>query len=242
MKDVYVGQEAILNTYFSYIGCNKCGLSENRYTKDVFAGAGSASADIMFLFDAPSEEDRGNLQLMSGEAGRLFMNMLEMAWFEDDEEIEEIRNLNGESYFEELREAMLSRIFLAPVVACPTYEGRAVAKDQAEACRERVWDLIYAVDPMIIVCLGDLPFKYVFGVTKSPNSYRGFVRDLKLKSKFSNRELRYPVILTHHPRKLCLVGDQNLVEFETGVTYEALEDLKKVINIVKTYKEVQNEH
>lgn len=241
MNDVTVGLEAVLDSYYKTLGCRKCNLYRNRKNNDVLAGFGSSTADILILTDAPSMTDYDNRELLSDDNGRLFLNMLEMVWYEDDYEMDKIRDLYGEDYFYNLRDYLSKHIFFAPVAACPIQDKTKVADEEAKACRERIYDLIYAVDPLIIIGLGDVPRKHIFGVKQPTNKCRGAVYDIKVPSRFSDRIIRYPALSTHHPRVLGMVGDQNLVDQEKGLTYESLQDITKALTIVKTHKEMQND-
>ena len=105
-----------------------------------------------------------------------------------------------------------------------------------------MFDLIYAVDPLIIIGLGDIPKKWIFDMGGAVKNKRGIVKDIKVPSPFSNREVRYAAITTYHPRILAMVGDQNLVKQKRGLTYESMQDLTKALEIVKTHRELQNDN
>lgn len=242
MNKVNVGLEAVLNSYYDCVGCKNCDLYRNRPNNDVLAGFGSSSADIMVITDAPSLEDYENKELLGDENGRLFMNMLEMVWFEDDREMEKVRDAYGEEYFYLLRDYLSKHIFFTTVVACPIEDKVKVTDAQAKACKQRVFDLIYAVDPLIIIGLGDIPKKWIFEMGGAVKNKRGIVKDIKVPSPFSSREVRYSAITTYHPRILGMVGDQNLVQQKRGLTYESMQDLTKALEIVKTHRELQNDN
>lgn len=242
MREVNVGLESVLNTYYSYIGCKQCNLCAQRPSQDVLAGVGSVTADIVIIGEAPSEFDMNSRELFADNEGRMLLNMLEMVWYEDDMEMNSIRDIpDKEEYFDELRKYLLSKIFFTCVTACPTKDGMKVNKTQADACKQRVFDLIYAIDPLIVVGLGDVPGKYIFNIGNKVAYNRGILQDFKIKSKFSNREIRYPGMIIYSPKVLGRVGDQNLVDKEQGLTYETMQDLKKVLEIVRTHKELHND-
>lgn len=241
MNKVTTGLEGVMNIYYDYIGCNRCSLSENRPNKDTLGSFGSSSADIMIITDAPSQEDFRNGGLLSDTNGRLLMNILEQVWYEEDLEMDKIRDYNDERYFEEVREYLSKKIFFAALVACPIIDGVAVTKNQADSCIKRVHSLIYAVDPLIVIVLGSTAAKYVINASGKVANNRGMVLDFSIPSSFSNRRIRYPAIITYHPEILGKVGDQYLVEKKQGLTYDCMEDIKKALNIVKVHKELQDE-
>lgn len=239
MDKITVGLESILNTYHDYVGCIKCSLCSNRITKDISSGFGSATADIMIITDAPSSEDMVNNELLSDADGRFLMNLLEMVWYEDDQKMDTLRDLHGDYYFESVRDYLSKHIFFTSMVACPTPENVKVTKLQAETCRNRVHELIYAIDPLIVISLGDVPGKYLFGTSGKVATLRGMVKDFTVPSQFSSRELRYAGMVIYHPKVLGRIGDQNLVEKKQGLTYETMLDLQKALHIVKKHKELQ---
>lgn len=238
MNEVNAGLEAVLNCYHEYIGCNKCALAENRPTKDIMGSFGSASADIMVITDAPSEEDFENGGLLTDEYGMFLMNLLEIIWDENDEKMDEIRNLEGEDYFNAVRERVSEHIFFCAMVACPKREGMKIGSTHVKKCIDRVHKLIYAIDPLIIIALGSVPGNTLTAASGQVANTRGAVYNCIVPSQFSSREVRYPCLITHHPRVVHMTGDTVLVEKGQGLTYECMQDFKTIFNIVKTHKEL----
>jgi uracil-DNA glycosylase len=240
MREVNVGLEAVMNTYFEYVGCKKCSLCSNRATKDVLSGFGSTSADIMIILDKPSDIDDINGELLSDATGKFLLNLIEMVWYDDDTEMDKIRDLSGESYFDAVRDYLASKIFFTTLVACPTLENVQVTKLQAETCIERVNKLIYHVDPLLVICMGSVAGKYVLGYGDAPSN-RGMIREFSIPSLFSERRIKYSGMLTHHPKHLMTAGDQNLIEQEKGITYLTMQDITKALEVVQKHKEIQND-
>ena len=238
MREVNVGLEAVMNTYFEYVGCNRCTLCTNRVSKDVLAGFGSSSADLFIVLEKPSVDDDVNGELFSDATGNFLLNILEMVWYEDDYEMDRLRDLPNHSYFDAVRDYLSKHIFFTAVVACPTIEDIKVTKRQAETCVERVNKLIYQIDPLLVLCMGSDAGKYVIGTGDAPSN-RGMVKDFTVPSLYSGRELRYAGMITHNPKHLMNAGDQNLIKQKRGITYDTMQDLKKALNILKTHKELK---
>ena len=238
MNKVNTGLEAVLNIYYDYVGCSKCTLCENRPTKDILGSFGSASSDIMIITDAPTAEDFNNKGLLTDDNGRLLMNMLEIIWDEEDLHMDKIRDYSGDYYWNAVREYLADKLFFAAVVACPPLEGVSVTKLQAETCRTRLYELIYAIDPIIVVALGSVAGSYILKTSGKVAKNRGMVFDFSIPSMYSDREIRYPGLITYHPDVLNKVGDQYLVEKKQGLTYDCMQDFRKVFNIVKKHKEL----
>lgn len=238
MTEVNVGLEAVMNTYFEYVGCTQCSLCHNRKTKDVLAGFGSASADLMFILDVPSLEDDANQQFLSDAAGKFLMNLIEMVWYEDDVEMDKVRDLYGESYFEAARDYISQHIFFTSVVACPPEDKVKATKKQNETCMQRVNKLIYQIDPLLVVCFGSEAAKYVFGKGDAPNTH-GIIQQFEVPSLYSNRTVKYAGMVTFHPKHVLNAGDQNLIDQEKGMTYNTMQDVRKALQLVKTHKELQ---
>lgn len=242
MREVNIGLEAVLNTYYSYVGCSKCSLCGNRPTKDIHAGVGSASADIVLITDSPSYEDYKRGGLLTDDTGRFLLNMLEMVWYREDEKMDSIRDLWGQDYFDSLRDYLETKIFFTSIVACPTEDFVKVTEKQAKTCVDRVKKLIYQVDPLLVICMGDTAGKFILGTSGKVNKNRGIVRDFTIPSLYSERSLRYSGILTYHPQIAINAGDQNLIDRKRGITYETMEDLTKALQLIKIHKEIQNEY
>lgn len=238
MREVNVGLEAVMNTYFEYVGCTKCSLCSNRVSKDVLPGFGSTSAKLLIVVNKPSDIDDVNGALLTDPVGKFLMNLIEMVWYEDDVEMDKLRDLWGDSYFEAVRDYLANHIFFTSVVACPTIDGVSITKNQAETCRERVNKLIYQIDPLLVVCMGSEAGKYILGYGDAPAN-RGMIKEFSIPSLYSNRVLRYAGMITHHPQHLMNAGDQNLIEQEKGMTYNTMQDISKALKLIKTHSELQ---
>ena len=238
--DVNTGAEALLTLDADYNMCSKCNLCLNRRRNSPLTGSGSVSADIMVVVESPTGIDEQEDSFLHDDGGRLLLNMLEMVWPFDCKELDDIRSINNKDlYFEAVREYMLDRIFVTPVVACVPPDSRKPVKAEIDECVQRIHRQVYAVDPLIIIGLGSTAMKYVFNTGGKMVGMRGRTLDVGFMSPFSNREIRYACIPTYDPQTLLRIGDQWLVEDKKGYTYECMEDLKRALNILKLRQELK---
>jgi DNA polymerase len=163
-----------------WLGCRRCELHKTR--TNVVLGVGNPHADLFFLGPYPGpDEDKVGLPFV-GDAGKAFEKELHHTKVE------------------------LSRddIFIDNVAACwPTREegGKIVtgkpALDQIKACRWRIWEAIYRVDPLLIVALGDVALKALTGDATNIGSARGEIYMSRVPGFY--KHLTYPVFATFNP-------------------------------------------
>jgi len=226
------GISALEDTFEKYADCAACGLCERRL--QVVFGSGSASADILVVGEAPSEEDENQGIPFLGKSGRLLMDMLAMVW-PDTEEMLRFRSYDtedNEGYFLDLREYLDRHIFWTNVVGCRTPEGRTPTNVEIEACNDRLQRIIYAVDPLLIIALGKTAASAVVGKTVQITDKRGSIFDVTVASPISGTEVRYPMMALLAPGFLLKKGDQSLVAEKKGDTYKTLQDLKQALTLL----------
>lgn len=129
-------------------GCTQCELSELRPGKHIVFGAGPANADILLLSDAPTEGAANAGMPLVGELGEVFDEVLEA------------------SGIDPRRVFRLTLVGCRPYVVIPATEveeehirDRTPRKEEIQACWPRVSEIIYLVDPRIIVAMGDTAWK-----------------------------------------------------------------------------------
>ena len=133
-------------------GCTKCGLHEDRRGDRITFGVGASDTDILFVGPTPNGDDVYAKTYLIGDRGSIFKEVLSIAGLDPD------------------------RCFFTPIVGCrPTVlipatedeeeqiKNRAPTKEEVAACFSRVEEIIYAVDPRLVVALGDTAWKAVVG-------------------------------------------------------------------------------
>ncbi len=115
--------------------CRKCALCGSR--KNTVIGRGNPHAALMFIGEAPGEqEDEQGLPFV-GAAGKLLDLMLRALMISDD------------------------RYYIANILKCRPPGNRVPRDDEAEACLPYLRKQVLLVNPRILVCLGASAMKYI---------------------------------------------------------------------------------
>jgi len=166
-----------------WLDCTRCDLHKTRTR--VVIGYGSRRAKLMFIGEGP-----GGLE---DEEGRPFVGPA------------------GELFDDYLRHLKLSRdnIMLNNIVACRAFiqeddgsrRDRPPKKPEILACKDRLLEAIYTVDPVLIVAMGSVAFKALTGETTSITKARGGIYEMKVPG-WEAEEITYNVLATFHPSYL----------------------------------------
>ncbi len=113
--------------------CTRCSLCKTR-TNTVF-GAGSESASLMFVGEAPGEkEDISGIPFV-GPAGKLLDKYLEYVGIKRDD------------------------VYIANILKCRPLNNRDPLEEEQQACIGYLREQVRAIRPKIIVCLGRIAAK-----------------------------------------------------------------------------------
>ncbi len=108
--------------------CRKCSLSDSR-NNTVF-GIGNRTAEILFIGEAPGEQEDLRGEPFVGRAGKLLDNMLSVI------------DLNR------------SNIYISNIIKCRPPSNRDPLHVEQDACIAYLYEQIALLQPKIIVCLG----------------------------------------------------------------------------------------
>ena len=152
--------------------CEKCELCKTR-TNCVF-GVGNPNAELMFIGEAPGEqEDLSGIPFV-GRAGKLFDKYLEAVDISRDE------------------------VYIANILKCRPPKNRDPQRDEEDACIQFLREQVKLVDPKIIVCLGRISamrlIKPDFKITKEHGNWF-------LKGNYLITAVYHPALLLRDPRK-----------------------------------------
>jgi uracil-DNA glycosylase family 4 len=234
-------EEQLHQLYLQWESCEKCPLNQTR--KKVVFGMGNPNAKILFVGEGPGEEEDATGEPFVGSSGKLLRALLsnaKMAWKD---------------------------VYLTNVIACrPTdaqKKNREPTTAERDACLPRVHEIIYIVDPWIVVPVGKMALKALAkGRDWAITEYRGSVFsspsiDMKLtgdrngveiKSRHFPRtdvnkrsvHLEYDMIPILHPSYLLRDDDfdETTLKFQPdGQTQKTFEDLKRIKKLITRLEE-----
>jgi len=148
-------------------GCTKCALAKGR-TQVVF-GAGSPTADLMFVGEAPGfHEDKQGVPFV-GAAGQLLNKLLAGIGLTRDD------------------------VFVANVLMCRPPGNRDPQPEEIEACEPHLWKKIELIEPKVIATLGNFATKLLSGKPLGITRVHGVEQEVVLGG---NSVLLYPLF---HP-------------------------------------------
>jgi uracil-DNA glycosylase family 4 len=182
------------------LGCTKCGLCHSR-TQVIF-GEGPLNAGLFIVGEAPGfNEDKGG-KPFSGASGILLDRLLESL------------DLGRE------------KVYLTTLVKCrpPGSPPRPPKPSEVSSCRPYLVSQLSAVDPRVVVALGDLPSRVLTGRKESVSRIRG--RAIPLDGRYVFPTLSLQRALYTPADRALLVSDfsrlPELLEAERPSTYETL--------------------
>lgn len=178
----------------SWQGCTKCSLHKDRKGPQIVFGEGNPNTELLFVSSHPNEDDAESHMPMSGPRGDFFAKMMEAIQIDPQD-----------CYFTTL-------VACRPIVRIPATDTEpeqiktaSPAKEHIEACRPRVLEIIYQVDPRVIVALGEPAWRF-FNGHKRPGRVKTFaesvnqLHDWEMPGRIE--PLRYPVMTTLDPQTI----------------------------------------
>lgn len=174
----------VLKTEWS--DCKRCGLHKTRDGNIAF-GKGSSTADFLIVGTHPSEADVNEEKPFSGPVREFLRDLLAHVSID-------VKNV----YFTQVLGCRPTVTIPATEDAEERVENRKPDRDEVMACRPRLNEIIYRVDPRIIITMGELPLHVLVGgrigkLTAAQNK----LYEAKVPGRLNT--LRYPVIATLDP-------------------------------------------
>lgn len=201
-----------------WIQCTRCALHEQRYNDrgNIVFGAGSPGATFFFLYDVPAEEDEAVGSPMSGDHGKMLLDLMGHAKID-----------NKLAYCAPLLGCRPKMIIPATDDAVERVVDKAPLKEEIVACTPRVLELLYVVDPQVIFAVGDLAWKFLVkpkdrGIQGTLDKARGDIF-VHRRAGIYHHEITYPVIPILGMKQLF----QNPSNSATGPLTLAIRDLTK---------------
>ncbi len=127
--------------------CTRCRLHKSR-THIVF-GVGNPKAELVFIGEGPGQEEDIQGIPFVGRAGRLLTQIIEAMGLGRDD------------------------VYICNVVKCRPPENRTPEKDEIATCSPFLLRQVAAIQPKVIVCLGNIAAQALLGTRKSISHFRG---------------------------------------------------------------------
>jgi uracil-DNA glycosylase len=145
------GVEALASIKREVARCTKCGLSQSR--KSVVFGEGSEGAQVLFIGEAPGEEEDQQGRPFVGRAGKLLDQLIARTG--------------------------LSRgdVFICNVLKCRPPGNRDPLGEEVEACKGYLLRQIDLIQPRVICVLGRHANNTLFGTDERITKIRGQIRE-----------------------------------------------------------------
>ncbi|MBT4604016.1 uracil-DNA glycosylase [archaeon] len=179
-----------------YTSCQSCKeLCESR--SQVVFGSGNLNAEILFIGEAPGANEDKNGIPFCGASGQILQDLLQSINYD--------RN----------------QIFITNTVLCKPPKNRNPKANEIKACNERLNQTIQAINPKIIVTIGNFATKAItktkVGITK--------IRGKPIETTINNSS--YTIVPVVHPANLLYNG-------RNPVIFQQMKDdfniIKKIIN------------
>jgi uracil-DNA glycosylase len=127
--------------------CKRCKL--HRHRQHIVFGVGNPSADLVFVGEGPGHDEDVQGIPFVGRAGQLLTQMIEAMGLHRED------------------------VYIANVVKCRPPENRTPEKDEVATCLPFLLRQLTAINPKVIVCLGNVAAQALLGTHKSISHFRG---------------------------------------------------------------------
>jgi uracil-DNA glycosylase family 4 len=176
--------------------CRKCGPLCHSRTRVVF-GEGPLNAELFIVGEAPGFNEDKEGKPFCGASGLLLDRLLVSVGMEREE------------------------VYLTTLVKCKPPEGRPPKPAEINACRPYLLSQLAAVDPKVVVALGDLASRSLTGRKEAASRIRG--RAIPLDGRYVFPTLSLSRALYTPAERALLVSDfsrlPELIAAERPVTY-----------------------
>jgi DNA polymerase len=155
-----------------YSGCTNCNLC--RFRNNIVFGYGNINADIMFIGEAPGEQEDIQGIPFVGSAGTIFSQAI------------------GEN------KLLRKNIYITNIVKCRPPKNRNPIEDEIKACFPFLLDEIKTVKPKMIICLGKVAGNCLNNVKMSVGKMRKLNGSI-LNQTIKVRNTYHPAATLYNP-------------------------------------------
>lgn len=211
MRDKAALMEALRE---EWIHCQRCPLHEER--SHVVFGEGNPDADLLFIGEAPGQQEDETGSPFQGRAGQILDQFLNVAKLDRENDLF-VTNVVG------CRPTMLNTNDNTGV---SFIDNRPPDRKERLACQDRLMKIIYIVDPLLIVTLGKIPFHVLMGRAPVMEKIRGRVFTMTYAGIAST--IRYPIFPIYHPAFLARSYNPD----ESGPWWKTSQDFAQICDIL----------
>jgi DNA polymerase len=235
-------REQLQALYAQWFGCTRCDLCHFRDPEkpDIVFGEGNPdTADVVIVGEAPGEEEERTSVPFVGNSGQLLNQII--AHYTDDPGVREDyekyakaprSGAAGAAHVKAFNEMMFEYrkkdFFITNAVGCRPPDNRQPNQIEIKACWERLWNIIYIIDPLLIIVAGNSALSAVLRKQQVQiTRMRGTVFDATYDGRVG--KVVYPVIPIYHPSYLLRKADWKV---QGGDWQKTLADWKKAMNVL----------
>ena len=160
------------------VGCSRCVLCETR-TNLVF-GVGNARAEVVFIGEAPGKQEDLGAEPFIGAAGQYLNSLLALAGLKRED------------------------IYIANVLKCRPPENRDPRPEEIEACTPFLREQIKAINPEILVTLGNFATRFILKTDQGISGLRG---QIHITGRFSVLPIFHPAAAIYDRSKGAIMED-----------------------------------
>ena len=153
-------------------GCKRCQLCETRTT--IVFGVGNPNAEVMFIGEAPGKQEDLGAEPFIGAAGKYLNSLLNLAGLKREE------------------------IYIANILKCRPPQNRNPLPEEIEVCTTFLRDQVRAINPDILVTLGNFATRFILKTDRGITGLRGQVH---LTGRFSVVPIFHPAAAIYDPSK-----------------------------------------
>lgn len=180
-------------------GCRRCELAQER--RNIVFWGGSHRGRLGVIGEAPGEQEDKRGKPFVGEAGALFDEMCE--------------KVMGPEPWD---------LFVCNTVGCRPPKNRKPSQEEWQACRARLYGMLWAVRPRALLLLGSTALRLLTPHEKI-TEWRGQIIEVKIPWK--SGELKFPAVPTLHPGFMLRVRDKKVertVAHDIGTAWSLAQD------------------
>lgn len=205
-------QERLHRLFDGWYGCRRCHLHELKNTDNICFGSGNPDSRILIVGESPGEEEEAESLPFIGESGKLLNQLLAATSADPDIKAAyaeynrgRMTRAKADVFHAQVNEWRNGAFFFTNAIACRPPDNRTPVAAETDKCYERVYNMIYIIDPYLIVTFGKTAAESVLQVKCAITQEAGNKLEAKLMGHV--REIKYPVFPCLHPSFLLRKGD-----------------------------------